>query len=306
MESKRGIEGRNFMKVLVTGQNSYIGQQFAKRANTLNKDWTIDFISIRDNAWQVKSFSGYDVVYHVAGIVHKKETIENRSLYYKVNRDLTYQLALKVKSDGVKSFVFLSTIAVYGLIGKIGEDTVITKETSAVPTSHYGKSKLEAEELLEPLQSADFNISILRIPMVYGLNCPGNYRSLSKLARKTPIFPKVDNSRSLIFIDHLSDVVSYIIEKRLSGIFLIKNPEDVNTTSIVDVIGKCHNNKIYKSSLLGFIVLTFGNKFTTFRKLFGNIVLKDSDCKINGFEYQKITFEKSVTLAEGKEVGGSY
>lgn len=287
------------MRVLVTGLNSYAGTQFAKRITELNKGWNIDFISVRDNTWKQKDFSPYGAVYHVAGIVHKKETPENKDLYFKVNRDLTYQLALKAKSEGVTSFVFLSTMAVYGLIGKIGEDTIISKETEPAPTSNYGESKLEAEELLNELQASYFNVSILRIPMIYGPNCPGNYSSLSKLARKVPIFPKIDNKRSMIFVDHLSDIVAHIIEKRLLGVFLVKNPEDVNTVSIVSVIGIYHGNRIYKSSLLGFVFKVFGNRVTTLRKMFGNIYFNNEDCYIEGFQYKAISFEESIKLAEG-------
>ncbi|MGM0897042.1 MAG: NAD-dependent epimerase/dehydratase family protein [Bacillota bacterium] len=294
------------MKVLVTGQNSYAGTQFAKRIIELNKGWEIEFVSVRDNSWEQKDFSIYNAVYHVAGIVHIKETAENKDVYYKVNRDLTYQLALKSKNEGVQSFVFLSTVAVYGLIGKIGEDTIISKETEPAPTSNYGKSKLEAEELLKELQSSCFNISILRIPLIYGPNCPGNYNSLSRLARKVPVFPKIDNKRSMIFVDHLSDIVAYIIEKKLVGIFLVKNPEDINTSEIVSVIGEYYGNRIYKSSLLGFVFVMFGNRVTTFRKMFGNIVFEENDCKINGFEFKKLSFEESITLAEGKELGGNH
>ncbi|WP_282020651.1 NAD-dependent epimerase/dehydratase family protein [Planomicrobium okeanokoites] len=294
------------MKVLVTGQNSYAGTQFSKRISDLNKRWEIDFVSVRDNTWKHKDFSLYDAIYHVAGIVHKKETAENKDIYYKVNRDLTYQLALKAKKEGVKSFVFLSTMAVYGLIGKIGEDTIISKETKPAPTSNYGKSKLEAEGLLEELQSSNFNISILRIPMIYGPNCPGNYSSLSKLARKIPVFPKIDNKRSMIFVDHLSDIVIHIIEKKLLGVFLVKNPEDLNTLEIVSVIGEYHGKRIYKSSFLGFIFITFGNRVSTFRKMFGNMVFQETDCYISGFEFKKLSLEESISLAEGKELGGKY
>lgn len=286
------------MKVLVTGKNSYAGTQFANRIYELNKGWKIDFVSVRDNAWEQKDFSLYDAIYHVAGIVHKKESAENKDLYYKVNRDLTYQLALKAKNEGVKSFVFLSTMAVYGLIGKIGEDTIISKETELAPTSNYGKSKLEAEEILQELQSSYFNISILRIPMIYGPNCPGNYSSLSKLARKIPVFPKIDNKRSMIFVDHLSDIVAHIIEKKLLGVFLIKNPEDVNTVEIVSVIGKYYGNRIYKSSLLGIILLKFGNKFTNLRKMFGNIIFEDQSSEIVNFQYNSISFIDSIILSE--------
>lgn len=287
------------MKVLVTGQTSYAGTQFARRMTDLNKGWKIDFVSVRDNAWRNEDFSQYDAVYHVAGIVHKKETAENQDLYYKVNRDLTNQLAVKAKNEGVKSFVFLSTMAVYGLIGKIGEDTVISKETKAAPTSHYGKSKLEAEELLETNQSPEFNISILRIPMIYGPGCPGNYRSLSKLARKIPIFPMINNKRSMIFVDYLSDIVAHIIERKLLGVFLVKNPEDVNTIEIVSVIREFHGNRIYKSSLLGLIFKTFGNRVTIFRKMFGNIYFSNEDCNIEGFENKSHSFADSIHLSEG-------
>lgn len=286
------------MKVLVTGQNSYAGKQFAKRMTDINKGWEIDFISVRDNAWKEESFSNYDAVYHVAGIVHKKETAKTENIYYKVNRDLSYQLALKAKSEGVKSFIFLSTMAVYGLIGKIGEDTIISKETKAAPISHYGKSKLEAEELLKKLQSSQFNISILRIPMIYGPYCPGNYRSLSILARNTPVFPKINNRRSMIYVDYLSDVVAHVIVENLSGVMLVKNPEDVDTLEMVSKIAKQHNNKIYYSELAGLFIKTFGNKLTVTRKMFSSICYKDADCRINGFEHKKLSFVESIKQTE--------
>ena len=113
------------MRVLVTGENSYAGRQFEKRILELNMDWEIDFVSVRNNDWEKEDFSRYDAIYHVAAIVHQKEKKENESLYYEINRDLTYELAVKAKSEGVKSFVFLSTMAVYGLIGKIGSSNYL-------------------------------------------------------------------------------------------------------------------------------------------------------------------------------------
>lgn len=303
MGLKKVRKRRRKLKVLVTGQNSYAGKQFAKRMTEFNKGWKIDFVSVRDNTWETKDFSQFDAIYHCAGIVHKKETAENKDLYYKVNRDLTHQLAVKAKSEGVKSFVFLSTMAVYGLIGKIGEDTIISKETPAAPTSHYGKSNLEAEEMIEVLQSSEFNVSILRIPMIYGPDCPGNYRSLSKLARKSPVFPKISNRRSMIFVDHLSDVVAYIIEEKLPGVLLVKNPEDVDTLLMVKEIASHHQKKIYNSALAGVVIKILGNKLTVTRKMFSNIYYKDDDCNIEGFKYNTLSFEESIRQSEGKELG---
>lgn len=288
------------MKVLVTGQKSYAGTQFAKRVLEMHEGWTIDFVSVRDNAWKIADFSIYDTVYHVAGIVHKKETAENKGIYYKVNRDLTYELALKAKNEGVKSFIFLSTMAVYGLVGEIGKDTIISKETKAAATSHYGKSKLEAEGFLETLQSKKFNVSILRIPMIYGPDCPGNYRSLSKLARKTPVFPKINNRRSMIYVDHLSDIVVNIMEEKLSGVLLVKNSEDVDTLELVNEIAKNNNKRIYFSNSLGYIVKLLGNNFSITKKVFGNIVYKNEDCTLLNLEEDIFSFKGSISHSENR------
>lgn len=289
------------MKVLITGEASYAGTQFAKRIEELNKEWDIDFISVRNNTWKDVSFSEYNAIYHVAGIVHKKEHSKNKELYYKVNRDLTYELALKAKFEGVKSFIFLSTMAVYGLIGSINKETIITRETVAKPTSHYGKSKLEAENLLDTLQSKEFNVSILRIPMLYGYGCPGNYSALSKLVKFVSVFPKLNNTRSMLFIDHLSDVIIYLIDKQSSGLMLIKNPDDINILYMVSEIAKNKNKKLHHSYTLGLLLKLIGNNFKKTRKMFGNLTYHSQDCEIVGFNFENLSFEDTIAISEGRK-----
>lgn len=286
------------MKVLVTGKTSYAGLQFAKRVDELNLDWEINYISVRDNEWRDIDFSIYDAIYHVAGIVHKQESHVDKELYYKVNRDLTYQLALKAKKEGVKSFVFLSSMAVYGLIGKIGKDEVITKETKVAPNSHYGKSKYEAEQLLIKLQSTEYKVCVLRIPMIYGPNCPGNYASLSNLVKNIPFFPKIDNRRSMVFIDYLSEAVINIIRKEISGLQIIKNPIDVSTFFMVNEIAKVHGIKVHGSIFLGFLIKLFGNRLKIFRKIFGNLYFKNEVSDLNEAEYSIESFIQSIVLSE--------
>ena len=291
------------MRVLVTGENSYAGKQFYKRIIELNKGWIIDFITVRDNSWRDVDFSIYEAIYHVAAIVHLKERPEMKEIYYKVNRDLTFDLAKKAKSEGVKSFVYLSTIAVYGLIGYIGKDTEISKKTRENSLTYYGKSKLEGEKLLNTLQANNFKVAILRIPMIYGYNSPGNYQSLSNMVKKIRIFPMVNNRRSLIFVDHLSDIVIYLISNMSSGQFLVKNPEDVSTLNMVNEIARNHEIKIYKSSVLGHLIKILGNRLQITRKMFGNIYYKNDDCIIEGFVYDNLSFEESITRSECKEIG---
>src|SRR5690606_7124221 len=119
------------------------------------------------------------VVIHVAGIAHVKETKENADLYYKVNRDLAFEVAKKAKNEGVKQFIFLSSMSVYGI-----ETGIIKINTPTNPKTNYGRSKLEAEELISSIESDSFKVAILRPPMIYGKGCKGNYIRLANLAIK--------------------------------------------------------------------------------------------------------------------------
>ena len=83
------------------------------------------------------------------------------------------------KEDGVKQFIFLSSMSVYGM-----DTGVITKETVPVPKSNYGKSKLQAEEGINALSSDDFKVCTLRPPMVYGKDCKGNFQKKSSFLKR--------------------------------------------------------------------------------------------------------------------------
>lgn len=157
-------------RILITGANSYIGTSFEKWLSQWPDKYTVDTIDMIDGKWRKESFAGYDVVFHVAGIAHIRETKKNRDLYYKVNRDLAYETAKKAKAEGVNQFIFISSMSVYGV-----DNGVINKNTPLNPKSNYGKSKLQAEKLIKPLCDDNFKVAILRPPMVYGKGCKGNY-----------------------------------------------------------------------------------------------------------------------------------
>lgn len=288
------------MRVLITGTTSYVGLHFIRYCEEWYKDWIVESISVRDHKWRDLDFSVYDAIYHVAAIVHRKEkkgkSVE--SIYYKVNTDLTFELAKKAKDEGVKSFVFLSTIAVYGLNGSIGKDTVITKKTMENPVSLYGKSKLEGERKVINLRDDNFSIPIVRVPMIYGKDCPGNYTSLSRLVNKLGFFPDVNNRRSLIFIDDLSEIVNCLITNHANGLFLVQNKEYVNTKVMAKYIACSQNREIYFSEMLGKLTGKYGNKFAITRKVFGNLVYDKKDSTIANSENYKRTFEETIKLAE--------
>jgi UDP-glucose 4-epimerase len=220
---------------------------------------------MKDGAWKGVDFSEYDVVFHVAGIAHTIETSDNQNLYYKVNRDLAYETAQKAKQDGVEQFAFLSSMSVYGI-----EAGVINKNTPLKPNSAYGKSKIEAEELINKLQDDSFTVATLRPPMVYGQGCRGNYPRLVGLALKTPIFPKVDNKRSMIYIDNLSEFVKQLIDHRSGGLFFPQNAEYVNTSEMVRLIAEAHSKRIVMTKLFNPLLRLLN--VSTVNKVFGNLV----------------------------------
>ena len=178
-------------------------------------------------------------------IVKKRD----KDLYFRVNRDLAYEVAKKAKKEGVSQFIFLSSMSVYGM-----DTGVITRETVPHPKSLYGKSKLEAEKLIEHLNDQTYKVAILRPPMVYGKGCKGNYPKLAKLAKITPLFPDIKNMRSMIFVDNLSYFLKVIIDDSQSGVFFPQNNEYVKTSELVKLIAKYNNKKIRLTKLFNPII----------------------------------------------------
>src|SRR5699024_10485464 len=99
-------------KILITGKNSYIGGKFKEWVEQWPDEYIVDEISVRGDEWKEADFSIYDSVFHVAGIAHRKETKKNKNLYFEVNRDLVQKVAFKAKRDGVRQFIFLSSMSV--------------------------------------------------------------------------------------------------------------------------------------------------------------------------------------------------
>lgn len=258
-------------KILITGANSYIGTSFEKYIKENYPDeYIVDTVDMIDGSWREKSFSGYDSVFHVAGIAHQKETKKNARLYYEVNRDLAIETARKAKFDGVKQFIFLSSMSVYGM--DIG---VITKETKPMPKSNYGKSKWQAEQEIALLESDEFKVCVLRPPMVYGEGCKGNYQTLVKIAKICPVLPNYKNARSMIFIDELSKYVKGCIDENLRGVFFPQDESYVCTCEMIQSIRKRMGKKFVTVKLMNpFIKL--GIKITgKVRKAFGDLMYKD-------------------------------
>ena len=226
-------------KILITGKGSYLGNSLKAYLEAFGDCYQVDCLSLRSGDWKEQSFRGYDAVYHTAAIVHQprsKDAPGELARYRAVNCDLAVDAAKKAKAEGVRQFVFLSTMAVYGLTAAFGKTVTITAQTPTVPTDNYGLSKLEAERALLSLEGPDFRVAILRPPMIYGKDCKGNFRSLVSFARRLPFFPKVPNQRSMLYVGSLNRLVQQIIDREDRGIFCPQDPEYVNTSAMVQAI----------------------------------------------------------------------
>lgn len=280
-------------KILITGANSYIGTSFEKYIHdNFPEEYSIDTVDMLDGTWREKSFSGYDSLFHVAGIAHQKETKKNANLYYCVNRDLAIEIAQKAKSDGVKQFVFLSSMSIYGM--DVG---VITRETEPNPKSHYGKSKWQAEQAIAPLNSEDFKVCILRPPMVYGKGCKGNYPLLVKIALKTPFFPYVKNERSMLYIENLCEFVRLMMDNGEQGTFWPQNAEYVNTSELVKMIAHTHGKKLRLVKGFGWALKLLSCVTSRVNKAFGSLMY-DKEMSAWQTGYRLFDVPTSVEITE--------
>ena len=274
-------------KVLITGSSSFIGKRFIQLFN--DSEYLVDVINLRNDEWKLKTFRNYDAIIHVAAIVHQSEKYATYEDYDRVNHHLAIEVASKAKKEGVKQFIFLSTMSVYGL--NVGH---ITANTPINPISLYARSKTAAEQSLENMNSEDYKVAIIRPPMVYGNTNKGNYNILRKIALSSPIFPKVKNKRSAIYVDNLCEFLKVVIDTHMQGVLFPQNEQYISTPDTVSLIAKAHSKRVYQSKLLGLVTQPFMFS-STLQKAFGSLTYDPSlPGGPNNLEYNKVSFEESV------------
>ena len=288
-------------KILVTGANSYIGTSFDNHMKTFLGEYSVDIMDMIDGTWREKSFAGYDAVFHVVGIAHSDNgnvSKEEEKKYYEINTDLAIETAKKAKDDGVKQFVYMSSIIVYGDSNPIGKPKVITADTPVSPANYYGDSKVQAEKGILELADEGFKAAIVRSPMVYGKNSKGNYPTLAKMALKLPLFPYVKNQRSMIYVGNLCEFIRLLITNEDSGIFCPQNSVYTNTSEMVKQIALCHGKKRPMIKGFGWFLRILSHMTPIINKAFGNLSydMELSEYKDN---YRIVTFEESIKLTEG-------
>lgn len=287
-------------KILITGANSFVGTSIERWLMRDPNNYKVDTVDTMNGVWKQADFSKYDAVFHVAGIAHVDPKPEMAPLYYKVNRDLTIEIAKHAKECGVKQFLFMSSRIVYHASKSLKGD-VTKRDTKPNPNDFYGDSKLQAEKGLNELACDTFKVANLRPCMIYGPNSKGNFLRLGWLATKTPIFPAWHNKRSMLFIDNLVEFVKQVIDRELGGTFYPQNAELADTVEIVRYFAKKYNHKIWISSLFNPFVWLGSFFLPQLPKMFASSYYEPEMSKYD-FDYQIVSFEDSL---KGLEISGS-
>lgn len=288
-------------KIIITGKNSYIGNHIQLWLEQYGSRYTVIQLDVISDEWEKTDFTGVNVIIHVAGIVHHPE-ITDWSVYQKVNIELPLKIAKKAKDSGVQQFIFMSTMAVYG-IGKKLVENIILEDTTIYPTGVYGKSKYLAEKGLLQLEDEYFKISIVRPPNVYGPECKGNYMSnFTSVVRKLPAIPTAYENvkQSMLYIDNLTEFIKLLIENETSGIFMPQDDHSVNATQLMFLISKGLGLKKRKSKImgLGIYILRF---LPLVKKAYGGIEYCEELSNYFNNVYQVVSVEEAIGRTVGNE-----
>lgn len=233
-------------RILITGANSFVGKNFRKFSRFRDNDE----VSLFEKKPEEIGFEKYDVVLHLAAIVHQSEKISEEE-YFKVNMDLCLRVAEASKKAGVKQFVFLSTLKVYGDF--INGTGLRNEDSICFPNDAYGKSKYAAELALKELEDSDFTVSIIRTPLIYGEGVKANMLNLVKLVDTLPVLPfdKIVNKRDFTFVENLVGFIDKIIETKTSGVFIAMDDRAISTTDLIKLISKSLGKRTLLFSLPG-------------------------------------------------------
>ena len=284
------------INVLITGQNSYIGNNLARWLAQWPDIYAVDKISLRLPAWKNASFHGYDAVCHMAGLAHLRNAPPET--YDAINRALAVEAAEKAKNEGVSRYIFMSTAAVYGVRDVVGQENEIKPSTMPKPTTIYGKSKYAAEAGIRACENETFTVSIVRAPMVYGANCPGNYGRLRRLVLRFGVIPLIENERSMIYIDHLCEYLRLLIHRSEGGVYCPQDDALFCTADVMRWIAEANGRSVVTSQSLGTLIKPAARVLPMIHKAFGNLTYAKSLSVLPINEYCTLSPRDAITATE--------
>ncbi len=245
------------MKCLLTGTSGFLGRNVYKRLSEENELSIIGCVRSRDSEtpsdwleignidsqtdWS-NALTACETVIHMAARAHiliEDQTENSLEIFRESNSRATTNLASQAAIAGIKRFIFISSIGVNG-----SSNTTPFKESDIpAPTEPYAISKWEAEQGLREIQKeTGMEIVIIRPPLIYGPNAPGNFGKMIKwLETGIPLpFGTINNKRSLISVNNLAEIIYKCIiqDEAANQLFLVSDGDDISTTAILKAAAK--------------------------------------------------------------------
>lgn len=256
--------------IIVTGKNSFIGNAFARRASLFPDKYSVEKLSLRAGGASDANFAGADCVLHVAGLAHVRYSDARAGEYMAINRDLAVETAARAKAAGVRQFVLLSSMIVYGKPARAGRAFVVTPDTPENPENAYGQSKLEAERGVKALADGNFTVTVIRPPTVYGAGCRGNYSTVSRFARYLPLIPAAGGEKSMIYVENLAEFIRLIIDDCAGGTFYPQDARRLTTPELVEAVRAAHGKSTKRLRIFDPILNLMGG-MSVLRRIFGGM-----------------------------------
>lgn len=294
--------------VIVTGASGFLGKSvthalLARSKNVFavsrshdisNKFNNIEFESRNLQVVKINSYTdveewkqkleNIDVVVHCAGLVHSHSN--DLASFRKANVEATVLLASYAAKAGIKRFIFISSVSVYGNVST----KPFTEDDIASPSNSYSISKFEAERaLIEIASKTAMEILIIRPPLIYGPNAPGNYNLMTKLIKSRLPIPLsgLRNKRSFVAVNNLVDFVCYCVDLEdlpyfSNPIFNVSDGDDISTTSFFSSVSNALGvSNLFFPFPISFIkcLATFFGKKSIFNSLFLDFQIDISKAK---------------------------
>lgn len=236
--------------IAVTGASGYIGRAVVlelsrrglpvaavSRSRSHQVPTSVEW-RITDHSFpSAATFVSCDTVIHLAGRAHTTVAYVNgQDLFDLENRELALATAEAAHAAGVSRFVFISTLAVHGSCSEVP----LRADSPIHPYLPYARSKWSAEQQLSSLCKArGMALCIVRPPMVYGPNCPGNLQRLVRLVRsRMPLpFSALHAQRSFIYVDNLASFLAECAQQEVTGTYLVSDGSDWSVKQLVLAIG---------------------------------------------------------------------
>lgn len=281
------------MKCLITGASGFIGRylqsldhlDFCCVIRDGNKNNFESFFEVSgidaDTDWN-GAFENVDSIIHLGGLAHKN--IYTKAEYLSVNTAGTLRLANQAVKAGVRRFIFVSSI---GVNGNSTQTLPFNESNIPAPSNYYSESKYLAElGLLKIMKETGLEVVIIRPPLVYGNNAPGNFCSLVNLVKKSPFLPfgLCKNKRSYISVGNLCDFIcTCVSHPKASGeIFIVSDGPAISTKALTNAIAQAVGTSLKQLAVPIWLIRCVGNIFNKKNKvdqLLGDLEIDSSKAR---------------------------